>query len=172
MDKNINDCRHEALLLAGYDPEQLNDMYLQYLHANGATSLEHNDAEVQFLIAQGAPIGDLNDMWHYFLKSLGYTSNALNDLMYEFWCLNGGAPTPIEFCVFDLAFSDDPIAYIDCTKPPTLGTIDTYGTIKVNGLVTPWTVNQVSGTRIYFETIPPLVTGDVATYSYDPALDG
>ena len=85
----INDCIHAALGGGG----QLNELLLAYYQARGATSSQLGDAAREFLLAAGAPRGPLNDMWFWLLRDLGY-EGSLSDMLYQFWCVDGGSPSP------------------------------------------------------------------------------
>ena len=59
----LNDCRFTALRDQGFTG-QTNDMLLQWLQDNGATSDCLPDAWLEMLIAQGATPAHRNDMWY------------------------------------------------------------------------------------------------------------
>lgn len=83
---NINDAKYAALGGVG----DINDLYLAWLQAGGATANQINDAEYEYLIAQGATPGHVNDMWMEILPGPG----SLNDRLLEFWLGGGGGATP------------------------------------------------------------------------------
>lgn len=62
----------------------INDQYLKWLKARGATSSIYNQAELQFLIGKGFTTGTLNDRWNNYLRSLTYTGTR-NDMEEKFW---------------------------------------------------------------------------------------
>lgn len=62
----------------------INDQYLKWLLARGATSHVLNMAELQFLIVKGFTTGTLNDRWNNYLRSLTYTGTR-NDMEEKFW---------------------------------------------------------------------------------------
>ena len=81
------DCKLAAL---GGPPGHINDLFLAWLQAGGATSDNINDAQMEFLVAQGIPKRHINDMWYEYFGNSGCTQPALNDREYCFWCGQGG----------------------------------------------------------------------------------
>lgn len=77
---SLNDVKYLALGASG----DINDSFLIWLQANGATSNELNTAQWEYLIAQGATSRELNSMWFEVTGNLGHTG-ALNDRLHSFW---------------------------------------------------------------------------------------
>ena len=93
---HINDLRFNWLRGEGYTGS-VDDMLLQWLRDNGATSGNINDAWREFLAEQGFDSGNYTDDLYAYLGSLGYTG-ALTDRIYQWWGGTGGAgpaPNPI-----------------------------------------------------------------------------
>lgn len=102
MSNQINDCKY-LVLSALYGEGHINDLYLKYLQANGATSSNLNDAEYQFLIAQGVDAGQRNDMWAQGLRLFGTPYASLQDSLKWFWCVkNGGIPSSVTLVILPL----------------------------------------------------------------------
>ena len=83
----ITDARFDALRAQGFTGAT-NDLLLQWLKANGATSNALPDAWKEMLEAQGYTYGSRNDSWYALLGDLGYTG-ALNDRELAFWSDGG-----------------------------------------------------------------------------------
>ena len=62
----------------------LDDAYLLWLLARGATSHQMNKAEVEFLVVKGFTTGALDDRWNRYLRSLTY-SGSRQDMENKFW---------------------------------------------------------------------------------------
>lgn len=85
----LNDCRFTALRDQGFTG-QTNDMLLQWLQFNGATSDCLPDAWSEMLVSKGlSPV--TNDSWYALLGVLGY-EGQINDREIDFWCDGGEIP--------------------------------------------------------------------------------
>jgi len=79
----VSDARFDALRDQGFTGAT-NDMLLQWLLANGATTPALPDAWAEMLIAQGYDPYQRNDSWYAFLGDLGYTG-SISDREIGFW---------------------------------------------------------------------------------------
>lgn len=103
----LNDCRHTALV-GMFGTGHTNDLLIQWLQANGATSNSISDAWMEMLIGQGAVVPfHRNDAWFDLLGDLGY-EGSLNDRELEFWCA-GGSIAPQATLYVNPEFLGDPI---------------------------------------------------------------
>ena len=104
----LNDCRHTALV-GMFGAGHTNDLLIQWLQANGATSPHVNDAWHEMLEAQGAvPPFQINDAWHEWLWMNGYgaPNRHINDTETDFWCSGGLlVPKPPSTASFNSDFS-------------------------------------------------------------------
>jgi len=102
------DARFAALRTQGF-VGATNDMVLQWLQANGATSGAISDAWKQMLdIIQPPPPSHRADQWSTWLRLNGYgtTSGNRNDAELDFWGAGGLlVPKPSENGSFSVSFS-------------------------------------------------------------------
>lgn len=82
----LNDLRFQALRDQGFTGST-NDMLLQWLQANGATSGQLNDAWSEMLVSKGFSLV-INDGWYALLGDLGY-EGQINDRELAFWSDGG-----------------------------------------------------------------------------------
>jgi len=75
--------KKDKLTTLGYTGS-MQDAYLKWLLARGATSNNITQAEMQFLIGKGFTTGTLDDRWYNYLGSLTYTG-ARPDREDKFW---------------------------------------------------------------------------------------
>lgn len=87
----INDCKHEALTLAGFEGA-VNEQELAWLQSQGATSNQLNDAWLQV-----AGSGAINEQVMAYMVLAGAVGNSFSDVQKDFWCrvMGGGIDTPI-----------------------------------------------------------------------------
>ncbi|RKX27492.1 MAG: hypothetical protein DRP45_00985, partial [Candidatus Zixiibacteriota bacterium] len=87
-----SDCRYQALLsLTGETTGNVNELMLQWLQGEGATSNTLADAWLEYLASEGFT-GDRNTATFNWLRDKGYTG-ALPDMLYKMWCVDGGPAT-------------------------------------------------------------------------------
>jgi len=81
---SLNNKKYDFYLSQGINPATLNDMELEWLHDNGATSESLMDCWKQYLELQGYNYGTYNDALFAYLEGLGYTG-ALNDMLNDYY---------------------------------------------------------------------------------------
>jgi hypothetical protein len=116
----LSDARFDALRALGYTGAT-NDMILQWLQANGATSPALPDAWMEMLLfqADGAFTGgQRNDRWYTLLALNGFLAKDINQRELDFW-LAGGTFTPIP----NLYVNPELAGGVDNTSPPTAHTL-------------------------------------------------
>lgn len=87
----LNDCRHTALV-GMFGMGHTDDLLLQWLQSNGATSKCVADAWHEMLVVQGiVPPFHVSDAWHKWLIDNGYgvSNEHVNDAELDFWCSGG-----------------------------------------------------------------------------------
>lgn len=83
------DARFDALRAQGFTGA-VNDMMVQWLQANGATSGVLADAWLEMLEANGIPApANRTDGWYTLLGELGFTDGHINDREKAFWEAGG-----------------------------------------------------------------------------------
>ena len=76
--------RTTKLRSLGFNDVSIDQAYLKWLLAHGATSKNVNQAEREFLVSKGFTTGATDQRWYAYLRSLTYTGSR-NDMEAKFW---------------------------------------------------------------------------------------
>ena len=91
---SLTDCRYAAYTAITGTKGHINNEFLGWLQANGATSNNLVAAQLEFLTGQGVAKASLPEMWHAFYATMGATQSHRNDRAKYFWCDLGGSIGP------------------------------------------------------------------------------
>jgi hypothetical protein len=153
------DCKFNALRGLEYTGA-MNDMTLQWLQDNGATSPSLTDAWREFLAVHFAP-GQRNDDWYAYLDSIAPPDigRTLPDLESWFWCVNGGV---VPAKLVNLITSSQDLTNAAWTNTATT----TYDQVGINGDPNTASLSDDPGAGALTNTQDVTVLSNTDTYTF------